>query len=392
MNAKQRPGREHPWAVLLVLTMSLFTVGILCLFFWGTVKNGWYAARLLTGHETISATVTQGAVSRRSKAQYRFEVDGAEFLGRISGQQAGDVIAVAYLANAPGVNRPTDQLWFDFGLAIGLPIIIGFIAVREVLKSKNPSDARAIEMAARVADPTEPLTRTIAKRSQATNKIYWPFFFGLAALALISIAMVLNFPFEKNSGNSPYASEHDTALDNTSLSASDFAQNEDHHSDPTENSPLEDASPTANLKPKIPPTPRRIEGADSQNADPTVPFIAEMRNGQNPVLGIEDIPQSDVNTRDSDRLIAQTVRPSITIVRARFGTGNKWEDVTDNIRSILSRDPPRFINSAKGLEARDPLPGYKKKTIITYRIDGREQRVTIKAGPKRKYNLREQLK
>lgn len=111
-----------------------------------------------------------------------------------------------------------------------------------------------------------------------------------------------------------------------------------------------------------------------------------------------DEPSWDEPTPDESSLdpIGNTetteTKAVIEIVSARFGTGKKWVDVTKNIISILERDPPVFVNSAKGLETRDPLSGYKKKTIIKFRINGKQKEITLPAGPNRRFNLADKLK
>ena len=84
--------------------------------------------------------------------------------------------------------------------------------------------------------------------------------------------------------------------------------------------------------------------------------------------------------------------PHITIVSARFGWNRKWVDATESIREILEREPPVFLNSARGLKVPDPMRKIRKVTKITYTIEGERKSITLKAGPNRRYNLREQLK
>ena len=84
--------------------------------------------------------------------------------------------------------------------------------------------------------------------------------------------------------------------------------------------------------------------------------------------------------------------PNITIVSAKFGWNRKWVDATESLREILEREPPVFLNSARGLKVADPIPKIKKVTRITYTIDGQTKNIRLKAGPNRRYNLREQLK
>lgn len=102
------------------------------------------------------------------------------------------------------------------------------------------------------------------------------------------------------------------------------------------------------------------------------------------------IDELEVTTEDANR--DEEPKPVIEIVNARFGTGRRWVDVTESIKSVLERDPPEFLNSARGLNASDPLSGYKKKTIITFRIDGQQKQITLPAGPNQRFNLADQLK
>lgn len=93
-----------------------------------------------------------------------------------------------------------------------------------------------------------------------------------------------------------------------------------------------------------------------------------------------------------ERIRFVTPLPNITIVSASFGWNRKWVDATDSLREILEREPPEFLNSAGGLKVSDPIPKIRKVTKITYTIDGQRKNVTLKAGPSRRYNLRDQLK
>lgn len=84
--------------------------------------------------------------------------------------------------------------------------------------------------------------------------------------------------------------------------------------------------------------------------------------------------------------------PNITIVSAKFGWNRKWVDATESLREILEREPPVFLNSARGLKVADPIPKIKKVTRITYTIDGQTKNISLRAGPNLRYNLRDQLK
>jgi hypothetical protein len=93
-----------------------------------------------------------------------------------------------------------------------------------------------------------------------------------------------------------------------------------------------------------------------------------------------------------ERIRFVTPLPKITIVKASFGWNRKWTDATESLKKILEREPPDFLNSAGGLKVTDPIPHIRKVTKITYTIDGQQKNITLKAGPNRRYNLRDQLK
>lgn len=87
--------------------------------------------------------------------------------------------------------------------------------------------------------------------------------------------------------------------------------------------------------------------------------------------------------------ISLTPRPKITIRNARFGGNGHWADVTEKIKEIYARYDATFQNTSRGLSTKDPWVGWKKKTVITYTLNGQEKKRWL--SNESKYNLHHSL-
>lgn len=82
----------------------------------------------------------------------------------------------------------------------------------------------------------------------------------------------------------------------------------------------------------------------------------------------------------------------IEIISAKFGAGNKWVDVTEKLKEILESDSTILHNSSKGLNVKDPAPGWKKKIKVTYVINGKQKNASVGGGGSKKIDLLKRLK
>jgi hypothetical protein len=78
-------------------------------------------------------------------------------------------------------------------------------------------------------------------------------------------------------------------------------------------------------------------------------------------------------------------RKSVTIVRAKFGTGKDWADVTEQVRKLVKDSKlhlvvPREGNTLQQLGFPDPAPNRLKQLEVFYSVNGKEYNVTGEAG------------
>ena len=66
------------------------------------------------------------------------------------------------------------------------------------------------------------------------------------------------------------------------------------------------------------------------------------------------------------------------IISARWGTGNKWDDVTNEVKVMVKNGDTRVIRAAAFKE--DPAKGKGKTLEITYGLDGERKTIKIKDG------------
>ena len=81
-----------------------------------------------------------------------------------------------------------------------------------------------------------------------------------------------------------------------------------------------------------------------------------------------------VATDDSEFIVSSILlRPKaeITILKAEFGEGKKWADVTQKVVEKFNRHDGGLWNGPNTLK-KDPSPGMKKKTKIRFKRDGKE--------------------
>ena len=69
----------------------------------------------------------------------------------------------------------------------------------------------------------------------------------------------------------------------------------------------------------------------------------------------------------------------IEIVKAEYGAGGKWKDVTKTVQRAVSGLPLIALSSSKYNDAfgGDPAPGKPKVLKIEYRIDGKSGKATF---------------
>jgi len=76
---------------------------------------------------------------------------------------------------------------------------------------------------------------------------------------------------------------------------------------------------------------------------------------------------------------------NFTIVRAKFGTGNDWADVTEQVRKLVKDSKlhlvlPREGSALPQLGFPDPAPNRLKQLVVVYSLNGKEQSVTVETG------------
>ncbi len=87
------------------------------------------------------------------------------------------------------------------------------------------------------------------------------------------------------------------------------------------------------------------------------------------------------NRDEVEKLLAQfdLKLPKIEIVKAEYGAGNKWKDVTKNLQKAASGLPSIPLSSPQynGAFGGDPAPGVAKVLKVHYRIDGKAGKATF---------------
>lgn len=82
--------------------------------------------------------------------------------------------------------------------------------------------------------------------------------------------------------------------------------------------------------------------------------------------------------RDRDRDQGVMYGPGWQVIRAQWGAGNRWADVTYTVRVLLSGNGQVKVNNSN--MGGDPAPGADKVLTVIYRSNGREQTATVKEG------------
>jgi hypothetical protein len=74
-----------------------------------------------------------------------------------------------------------------------------------------------------------------------------------------------------------------------------------------------------------------------------------------------------------------------TIVQAKFGTGNDWADVTEQVRKLVKDSKLHLVVPRQGralpqIGFPDPAPNRLKQLVVVYSLNGKEQSVTVETG------------
>jgi len=74
-----------------------------------------------------------------------------------------------------------------------------------------------------------------------------------------------------------------------------------------------------------------------------------------------------------------------SIVQAKFGTGNDWADVTEQVRKLVKDSRLRFVLPREGgalpqLGFPDPAPNRLKQLVVVYSFQGKANSVTVESG------------
>lgn len=72
-------------------------------------------------------------------------------------------------------------------------------------------------------------------------------------------------------------------------------------------------------------------------------------------------------------------QPDITIIKATFGRGRKWADVTTRVQDLVDILKDGFKVSPKDLK-KDPTPGWKKELRVTFSVNGQTLKKKFKEG------------
>jgi hypothetical protein len=88
---------------------------------------------------------------------------------------------------------------------------------------------------------------------------------------------------------------------------------------------------------------------------------------------------------DSGTPPARDASREFSIVQAKYGTGNDWADVTEQIRKMVKDSRLRFLLPREGGELPtlgfpDPAPNRLKHLVLVYAYNGKENTVTVETG------------
>ncbi len=103
------------------------------------------------------------------------------------------------------------------------------------------------------------------------------------------------------------------------------------------------------------------------------PLAEQPETIDQPIRGeaIEQAPPTVVESTDADKLADAARPPKLEIVKAEWGAGERWQDITARVRSLV--DDERLLATAWGSffqDVRDPEHGLPKHVRIEYRAAG----------------------
>ena len=429
---KVTEGATSVFGIGCMSMVGLLVVTALFFLFYSFAKNAWYSARLVTGHATITAEITRGSITRRDSSSYAFEIDGEKYSGTAGREGAGGSVAVAYLKGNPAVNRPLDRLWFDIGIVALAPIFILIIALYDRFKNSM----NAVETEEDIGDDQDELEELKAvkhaeKSQQRKKKVNQE-----------KRGRVLNCELpgsEKKKTEDVGSAEitvERTAQKNDTEAQFDFATDSpvapgrikvDTRTAPEKRNKSQSSQTTTivvvcvlsvlvlgtivwmlypsgsdDSSSEKSATGQPANKNDALTIDNALAEAAKNKTGTsgnaeeaNRGYEVEHASEPTENKSAEPNVAAGVIEikgSKFEIIKARFGIGRKWVDVTEKIRTILQKDPPVFTNSARGLSCKDPKSGYIKKTIIEYRVNGKNRKVALAAGRNKRFNLYSKLK
>lgn len=70
-----------------------------------------------------------------------------------------------------------------------------------------------------------------------------------------------------------------------------------------------------------------------------------------------------------DQILEELKRPELTIIRAKYGAGNVWQDVTAQVRTKIQGDSETLSLLVSNQElGNDPVPNVVKSLIVEYKV------------------------
>ncbi|MDA8975134.1 S1C family serine protease [Akkermansiaceae bacterium] len=106
--------------------------------------------------------------------------------------------------------------------------------------------------------------------------------------------------------------------------------------------------------------------------------IDDARQFLNQKLG-KDFTDNHVVVKNRDSPDTDQINPRLKIVKAMFGGGRNFVDVTERVRELTAQQESNFHVSTKSLK-KDPTPGWKKELRLTIEIDGKVSTKKFKEG------------
>ncbi|MDB4434110.1 S1C family serine protease [Akkermansiaceae bacterium] len=112
----------------------------------------------------------------------------------------------------------------------------------------------------------------------------------------------------------------------------------------------------------------RSKSSELQNINFAI-RIDDVRKFLSRKLG-KDFADSHIVLQEPQGKDSKEIVPRLKVVKAMFGGGRKFADVTERVRDFVEKQKADFYVTSKSLK-KDPTPGWKKELRLTIEIDGK---------------------